>query len=208
MSPTAGTLNFAAGVNTQTISVTINGDTKVESDETFFVNLSGATNGATISDNLGIGTILNDDARPASVAIDDVTVTEGDNGTKVATFTVTRSGGTAAFAVNFATSDGSATIADSDYVAAAGTLNFGAGVNTQTISVTHQRRHQGRARRDLLRHAVGSDQRRYHQRRPRASAPSPTMIVGTISDQDFNGDGKTDLFFRQRHHAMASRSGR
>jgi hypothetical protein len=133
----AGTLNFATGVNTQTVSVFIVGDTKFESDESFFVNLSGATNGASISGNLGIGTIINDDPVPApSVAINDVTVTEGNNGTKVATFTVTHSGGPAAFAVNFATSDGSATIADHDYVAGSGTLNFATGVDTQTISVT------------------------------------------------------------------------
>ena len=54
----------------------------------------------------------------------------------MATFTVTRSGGTAAFDVNFATSNGTATVADSDYVAASNTLHFGANENTQTISVT------------------------------------------------------------------------
>jgi hypothetical protein len=57
----AGLLHFDPNVNTQTISVTINGDTKVESDEAFFVNLSGATNGAVISNSQGIGTIINDD---------------------------------------------------------------------------------------------------------------------------------------------------
>src|SRR5207248_2226396 len=56
-----GTLTFGTNVNTQTISVTINGDTKVESDEAFFVRLSNPTNGATISNDTGIGTILNDD---------------------------------------------------------------------------------------------------------------------------------------------------
>jgi hypothetical protein len=71
-----------------------------------------------------------------SISINDVSIAEGDNGTKVATFTVTRSGGAEPFAVNFATSDGSATVADHDYAATAGTLNFAAGVNTQTISVT------------------------------------------------------------------------
>jgi hypothetical protein len=131
----SGTLNFGAGVNTQTLSVTINGDGKVETDETFSVNLSGATNAATISDNSGTGTITNDD-HSGSVSINDVTITEGNAGTKIATFTATRSGGTAPFAVNFATADNSATTADSDYVANSGTLNFGAGVNTQTISVT------------------------------------------------------------------------
>ena len=134
---TSGTLNFAAGVKTQTISVTINGDGKFESDEAFTVNLSGATNGATISDGSGTGTIANDDAEPVgSVAIDDVTITEGDSGTKTATFTVTRSNGTAAFAVNFATGNSSATTADNDYVANSGTLNFAQGDTTRTVSVT------------------------------------------------------------------------
>ena len=71
-----------------------------------------------------------------SVSINDVTISEGNSGTKAATFTVTRSGGTAAFDVNFATSDGTATVADSDYVAASNTLHFGANENTKTISVT------------------------------------------------------------------------
>ena len=138
----SGTLQFGANENTKTISVTINGDTKVEANETFNVLLSNATNGATISDNQGVGTITNDDSAttppPAagSVSINDVTISEGNSGTKVATFTVTRSGGTAAFAVNFATTDGTATVADNDYVAASGTLQFGANENTKTISVT------------------------------------------------------------------------
>src|SRR6185295_5081003 len=70
---TGGDLNFAANVNSQPISITINGDTKVEPNETFFVNLSGATNGATISDSQGTGTIVNDDAS-GSVAINDVNI--------------------------------------------------------------------------------------------------------------------------------------
>jgi uncharacterized delta-60 repeat protein len=131
---TSGTLHFAAGVKSQAISVAINGDTKIESDETFSVNLSGATNGATISHGSAAGTITNDDAA-GSISINDVTISEGDSGSKFATFTVTRSGGTAAFDVNFATSDGSATTADNDYAANAGTLHFGDGVNTQEISV-------------------------------------------------------------------------
>ena len=35
-----------------------------EPNETLYVNLSGATNAATISDNQGIGTIINDDPDP------------------------------------------------------------------------------------------------------------------------------------------------
>ena len=56
----SGTLSFAPGVVSQTVSVTVRNDTTVEPNETFFVNLSSAS-GATIADSQGIGTILDDD---------------------------------------------------------------------------------------------------------------------------------------------------
>lgn len=56
----SGTLSFAAGVVSQTVSVTVRNDTTVEPNETFFVNLSSAS-GATIADSRGLGTILDDD---------------------------------------------------------------------------------------------------------------------------------------------------
>src|SRR5262249_7226610 len=55
-------LTFAPGVTAQHFHVLVNGDTKVEPNEQFFVNLSGATN-ATIADNQGVGTITNDDTK-------------------------------------------------------------------------------------------------------------------------------------------------
>jgi Ca2+-binding RTX toxin-like protein len=131
----SGTLNFGSGVNSQTISITINGDAAVEPNETFFVNLSGATNGATITDSQGQGTISNDDSGPGSITIDDITIAEGQSGTKLATFTVTRAGGTAAFNVNYATADGTAT-AGSDYASTSGTLSFAEGVNSRTLTVS------------------------------------------------------------------------
>ncbi|MFZ4689548.1 MAG: Calx-beta domain-containing protein, partial [Polymorphobacter sp.] len=71
-----------------------------------------------------------------TVTIDDVSITEGDAGTSVLTFTVTRGDTTGAFSVDYATANGTAT-AGSDYVAASGTLTFTAGgALTQTISVT------------------------------------------------------------------------
>jgi hypothetical protein len=82
-----------------------------------------------------IGWNLASASSPGSISINDVSTTEGNSGTKVLTFTVTRSSGNAAFAVNYATANGTAT-AGSDYVATSGTLNFGANVNSQTISVT------------------------------------------------------------------------
>ena len=48
----SGTLTFAAGETSKTITVLVNGDRLAESNETFFVNLSGPTN-AIIADGQG-----------------------------------------------------------------------------------------------------------------------------------------------------------
>ena len=127
-------LRRSAG-ETQTISVTVNGDTKLETDETFTVDLSNPTNSVTISDAQGVGTLTNDDA--ASYSIDDVTAAETNSGTTTFTFTVTLDEAVAGgSSVDYTTTDGSATTADSDYVAASGTLNFAgtAGETQQSVS--------------------------------------------------------------------------
>lgn len=56
----SGTLTFAAGETSKTISVAVRDDAFVEADETFFVSLSRAT-GASIVSGKGTGTILDDD---------------------------------------------------------------------------------------------------------------------------------------------------
>ena len=63
--PTLGTLTFAPGDTTKTVSVAVKGDTTIEPDETFFVNLSAPTGGATLGDAQGQGTIINDDVAPS-----------------------------------------------------------------------------------------------------------------------------------------------
>jgi hypothetical protein len=131
---TNGVLNFAPGATTRTIAVTINGDMEAEQAETFFINLSGAAN-ATISDNQGVGTILNGQSLPA-VSISNPTVTEGNSGQVSAVFTVSLSfSADQAATVNFATANGTA-VAGSDYVATNGILTFAPGTTNQTVSVT------------------------------------------------------------------------
>ncbi len=74
----SGTLTFLAGESQeQTIVVSVLGDTKEEPNETFVVNLSNVQ-GAVLSKSEGIGTIITDDG--LLVAVDDVTVVEGDGG--------------------------------------------------------------------------------------------------------------------------------
>jgi serralysin len=131
----SGSLSFATNETSKTISVVINGDTTVEPNETFRVNLSGATN-ATIADNQGLGTITNDDF--PSLAINNVTITEGYSGTKNAVFTVTRTGtALQPITVNYATANGTTNpaIAGSDYVAKTGSLSFATNETSKTISV-------------------------------------------------------------------------
>jgi VCBS repeat-containing protein len=71
----------------------------------------------------------------ANVSISDVTLTEGDAGTTVMTFTVTRTNASGAFTLDYATADGTAHAGD-DYAEAHGTLSFAAGgATSQTISV-------------------------------------------------------------------------
>jgi serralysin len=57
----SGTVSFAPGQTSKTIIVLVNGDLRVEANETFFVNLSNPTN-ATLADSQGRGIIRNDDA--------------------------------------------------------------------------------------------------------------------------------------------------
>ena len=133
-SAATGTLSFAAGETSKTIAVTVNGDTAVEADESFSLLLSAA-NGATIADDTGLGTILNDDVALPSITIADAQVTEGNAGTQQMLFTVTLSNAASGpVSVTYATQNGTA-MAGSDYVAATGTLSFAAGETSKTIAV-------------------------------------------------------------------------
>jgi len=72
---------------------------------------------------------------PATLAIKDATVTEGDSGTVAAVFTVTRGDNLdSTVTVNYSTANGGA-LAGSDYVFTSGTLTLGPGVTELTITV-------------------------------------------------------------------------
>jgi hypothetical protein len=64
--PFTGTVTFADGETEKTITIEITDDGDFEPNETFTVTLSAPTGGATLGDAEAIGTILNDDAPPAT----------------------------------------------------------------------------------------------------------------------------------------------
>ncbi len=134
------TVTFAAGQTMKSVSVSVLGDTVVEPDETFSVELSSPV-GATITDGTGVATIVNDDSAPPSsgpayISVNDIQVTEGNSGTTAATFTVTRAGNTTgASSVTYATSAVSAQNGTDFTRIPPATLNFAAGETSKTVTV-------------------------------------------------------------------------
>jgi sugar lactone lactonase YvrE len=133
---TSGTLTFGDGITSQTFSIPISDDLIDENDETVNLALSNPTGGVTLgTPNTAVLTIVDNDL-PASLSINDLSISEGNNGATTATFAVslTPASGLTVM-VSFTTANGTAT-AGSDYTATSGTLTFAPGVTSQTISVT------------------------------------------------------------------------
>ena len=137
----SGTVSFADGETTKTVTVDVQGDTAVEPDEGFTVALSNASAGAQITTASAGGTILNDDAPPpAELAIGPLQAAraEGDAGTTAFTFEVTRSVNTTGpLTVDWAVSGADA----ADFaggVRPSGTASFADGETTKTITVDVQ----------------------------------------------------------------------
>jgi hypothetical protein len=113
----SGTLTFAAGTTSQTIVVNTLGDATDEDNETLHVVLS-APSGALILDGDGLGTIVDNDT--SSLSINDVSVSEGNSGSVVATFTLSITvPNSRPVSVDFATTDGVA-VAGADFVNGSG----------------------------------------------------------------------------------------
>jgi hypothetical protein len=124
----SGTITFqpsTSGVQTELVSVSLENDLVYELTERFSLLLSNVL-GGTLSVTRGYATITDDDPLP-TLSLSDVTVSEADG---TATFTVTRTGGTALpLTVNYETENDTALSSgggpgEPDYVSANGTLNF------------------------------------------------------------------------------------
>lgn len=132
-----GTLTFD-GTPGQTfmISVDVNGDIVVEPDEMFSVTLNNPSN----PDITGLpqaATIRNDDQATVTLFAANANQPEGDTGTTSYTFTATLDTPVQdGFNLAFNTNDGTATVADNDYLDNDGSLSFAGTANeAKTITV-------------------------------------------------------------------------
>ncbi len=141
-----GTLTFIGTAGeTQTITVAVRADDRVETDETLNVTLGALSNlpataadAITVSISPAIATILNDDV--PRLLLTDITTShvEGSGGTtSVFRFQVTLTDAVAdGFDVPFTVNDGTATVANGDYQDNDGSLHFnGSAGETQVITV-------------------------------------------------------------------------
>ena len=130
-----GSLTIIAGTTTATAAVAINDDTVVEADETFTVDITGATDATVDADgDSATITITDNDGPKLSVTdleVDESTATQANT----ARFEVTLSpASTGTVTVQYATSDDNAQHG-LDYTAASGTLTFEPGDTTAHIDV-------------------------------------------------------------------------
>jgi hypothetical protein len=138
-------LMFAPGDTSKTVDVTVHGDTANEGNETFTLQLSGATN-ASISDDTGVATILDDDDAPSHdpsspalpvASIGDVSIKESNAGeTVTATFAVRLSRPAIGDVTLGYRSVARSATDGHDYVGAAGTLTIPVGSVDAQVDVT------------------------------------------------------------------------
>ena len=132
-------VTFAFGEMSKTITVAVQGDSIVEGSEAFVVTLASPSPGLAIETAAAGGTIVDDDAT-VSVAAATATAAEGQSGTTVLAFTLTRSGDLASVhgvSWSVAGSDGNAASAG-DFAAGAlpsGSVTFQVGETTKTIAI-------------------------------------------------------------------------
>ncbi len=129
----SGTLTFAPGQLTQTISVPIVGDRLVESNpEHFYVVLTNPVN-AVVSRNWAVGQITDDEPR---IYVNGEFVTEGNSGTAPLIFTLNLSNAyDQPVTVDYATSGNTAT-SGSDFLATSGRLTFAPGEISKQVVVS------------------------------------------------------------------------
>jgi Ca2+-binding RTX toxin-like protein len=128
---TTGTITFAAGLSTATLTIDPTADTTIEPNETVILTLAAGT-GYTVGTTTAVtGTITNDDF--FQLSINDITVVEGKDNHAILTVTVNNPN-PQPITFNYTTAPINAT-ANVDYTSKTGTITIAANTSTATISI-------------------------------------------------------------------------
>ncbi|MGY3091050.1 hypothetical protein ACVWYF_004114 [Hymenobacter sp. UYAg731] len=137
------TVTFPAGSTSQTVTLTVTGDTQPEADETVVLNLTNPATGTNLGGpNVHTLTITNDDGTPATVSFASAagSIIEGNTGTSTYTVNVALTGAaiTSALTVPVSADVASSTATSpSDYTLNTASVSFAVGgATTQAVTVT------------------------------------------------------------------------
>ena len=133
-----GTLTFADGVDSQSITVDITDDIFIESNETFVVTLSSITGGAQLGSPASVTVTIKEDDVPGELAFSADTATVSEDGGFITLTVIRTNGNDGVVTVNYQTVDGTGAngaVAGTDYESTSGTLTFGNGDESETITV-------------------------------------------------------------------------
>ncbi|WP_262907946.1 endonuclease [Hymenobacter sp. 15J16-1T3B] len=198
---TSQTVTFAAGQTSQTVTVTVNGDTQPEANETVRLLLGTTSTGVSVgSPNAHDLTITNDDGQPPLVSFASASgsIVEGNTGTSTYTVNVVLTGATPTGAFTLPISvDAAGTTADAaDYTLSTTSLSFAAGVTTLPVTVTVNGDTQSEAD-ETVRLRLGTPSGGGVS----ASAPINHVLTITNDDAPLPGGGGAgncaDLFFSE-----------
>ncbi len=138
---TSGSFNLGFSGDMEFIDVSVYGDTTVEPDEFFYLDIRSTD--FVVYQTYRVGTIVNDDTGVSSaLTISDATVTEGDIGTTIANFEVTLSPPAAStVTIDYSTcgvgcNSGASATGNEDYAVNVGKLTFSVGETSRAIPVT------------------------------------------------------------------------
>jgi hypothetical protein len=166
----SGVVTFGVGETTRTLTVDVQGDSVVESNDGFVVTLSGPSSGLTIAVATASAVVGNDDAK-ASIAATGASKAEGNSGSTAYTFTISRSGGISVpHSVTWAVSgSGGNPASASDFaggVLPSGEVTFAMGETSKVVTVSVQGDTAGEADEGFT---------------VALTAPSPGLTLGTGS---------------------------
>ncbi len=131
-----GTLTFAPGETTKSITLTIIDDSLNENNETAIITLSNLVNGAEGSKLIHTYTILDNDT-PPTLTLTAGATSSGSEATTPALIAVSLSAASdRTITVDYAATGGTATGGGTDYTLSSGTLTFSPGETSKNISVT------------------------------------------------------------------------